>query len=322
MPVSKGMGFETSLKGESIVRFRLTVIVCVPPGAVNANRTVTSLAAVLKELLKILTVLVLDLVIEVEPFSNANFEVPAVTVHANWPEVAPFAVRVALVEPRVNPEGVCIPLPKNHSEMSWLMVVVTLKVVLPTILVVEPSPLEMVAVRVAAPGERPLMTTFVVAVNVPVGLTKAAGPERVSVMGMVFVGGFTVAVMVPVPPAGIPGVEEKVTVGIAGTVVSLLRETDWPKEQAPQVVATMGGLVSRMRWLTASGCIVARSPLLLLVICRWPGSLLVVPSAGSMTSPLCAQEYLAMTGNGLGPAEKSTKENISVKKSPQSFVAG
>jgi len=49
---------------------------------------------------------------------------------------------------------------------------------------VEPSGLETVAVSVAVPTVRPLTTTLVVVVNVPVGLTMEAGLEMESEIGV------------------------------------------------------------------------------------------------------------------------------------------
>ena len=67
----------------------------------------------------------------------------------------------------------------------------TVKDVEPT--VVAPSEFETVAVIVAVPADSPLTITSVLCVNVPVGLSMAAGPEMDSEIGTVFPVGITVA---------------------------------------------------------------------------------------------------------------------------------
>jgi hypothetical protein len=63
-----------------------------------------------------------------------------------------------------------------------------------------PSEFETVAVSVAVPADSPLTITLVLWVNVPVGLTTAAGPEIESEIGTVFPEGATVALIVAVCP--------------------------------------------------------------------------------------------------------------------------
>ena len=63
-----------------------------------------------------------------------------------------------------------------------------------------PSEFKTVAVIVAVPTDNPWTTTFVFWVNVPVGLTMAAGPEIESEIGTVFPEGVTVALIVAVCP--------------------------------------------------------------------------------------------------------------------------
>ena len=65
-----------------------------------------------------LTVFTLVLVIVDDWFSNVALDVPFVIVQVKVPEVAPFAVSVATVDPSVKPLGVYTPVPKNHSATS------------------------------------------------------------------------------------------------------------------------------------------------------------------------------------------------------------
>jgi len=58
-----------------------------------------------------------------------------------------------------------------------------------------PSEFEADAVRVAVPADSPLTITVVLCVNVPKGLTTAAGPEMEREMGVVLLGGVTVALI-------------------------------------------------------------------------------------------------------------------------------
>jgi hypothetical protein len=78
----------------------------------------------------------------------------------------------------------------------------------------EPSEFETVAVSVAVPTDRPWTTTFVLWVNVPVGLTIAAGPLMESEIASVFPEGETVAVVVAVCPTATLGILENETVGV------------------------------------------------------------------------------------------------------------
>jgi hypothetical protein len=75
----------------------------------------------------------------------------------------------------------------------------TLKDVEPTVGFV-PSEFETFAVIVAVPADIPWTITLVLWVNVPVGLTMAAGPVMESEIGTVFDEGVTVAVIVAVCP--------------------------------------------------------------------------------------------------------------------------
>lgn len=83
-----------------------------------------------------------------------------------------------------------------------------------------PSEFETVAVIVAVPTDTPLTTTGVVCVNVPVGLTMAAGLLIESEIGNAFDDGETVAVVVAVCPTATEEMVEKETVGVTtpGTV--------------------------------------------------------------------------------------------------------
>jgi hypothetical protein len=63
-----------------------------------------------------------------------------------------------------------------------------------------PSGFEIVAVRVAVPTVRAFTTTLVLVVNVPAGLTTAAGLVMLREMGVVLFVGLTVAFVVAVCP--------------------------------------------------------------------------------------------------------------------------
>jgi hypothetical protein len=76
-----------------------------------------------------------------------------------------------------------------------------------------PSAFETVAVIVAVPTDTPLTITLVLFVNVPVGLTMAAGLVMEREMGVVFDEGETVAVVVAVCPTETEEMVEKDTVG-------------------------------------------------------------------------------------------------------------
>ncbi|MGB8475633.1 MAG: hypothetical protein WCE61_16240, partial [Candidatus Acidiferrum sp.] len=88
----------------------------------------------------------------------------------------PLAVRVALVAPRLKFGGVGTPVPKNQSDGLSEIEGATRKEVEPTVFLL-PSAFEMVAVRMALPTVRPLTTTGVVLLKVPVGVTMVAALE-------------------------------------------------------------------------------------------------------------------------------------------------
>jgi hypothetical protein len=87
---------------------------------------------------------------------------------------------------------------------------VTGKDVVPAV-AVDPSEFETFALRVAVPTVRPLTTTLVFVVNVPVGLTTAAGLEMDRDIGVELFGGLTVAVVVAVWPMMTYGMSENKT---------------------------------------------------------------------------------------------------------------
>jgi len=109
------------------------------------------------------------------------------------------------VEPERKPEPFIVTLiavPTNPWPGLMLWIVggggTTWKDVEPTGVV--PSEFETVAERVAVPTDSPWTTMLVFWVNVPVGLTIAAGLEIESEIGTVFAEGVTVALIVAVCP--------------------------------------------------------------------------------------------------------------------------
>ncbi len=92
------------------------------------------------------------------------------------------------------------------------MGIITGKEVEPTVVLL-PSAFEIVAVSVAVPAVRPLTTTGVLLVNVPVGVTIAAGLEIESEIGIELPDGLTVAFVVAVWPTKTELIVENETVG-------------------------------------------------------------------------------------------------------------
>lgn len=88
----------------------------------------------------------------------------------------------------------------------------------PTVRGEPPSGFGTVAVSVAVPVERPLTTTPVLEVNVPVGLTIAAELVMVSEIGVELFEGVTVAVVVAVWPTATPEILENETLGVGVTL--------------------------------------------------------------------------------------------------------
>ncbi|HKV82818.1 MAG TPA: hypothetical protein VJP02_32015 [Candidatus Sulfotelmatobacter sp.] len=84
----------------------------------------------------------------------------------------------------------------------------------PIVSVPPPSGFVIVAVSVAVPAVRPFTTTFVLVVNVPVGLTIEAPPEIESEIAVVLFEGLTVAVVVAVCPTATPEIFENETLGV------------------------------------------------------------------------------------------------------------
>lgn len=132
----------------------------------------------------------------------------------------------------VDDAGFC---PLNHHTVGFEPEIdgITGKVVEPTGIGFPPSGFGTVAVMVAMPADIPLTMTPVFCVNVPVGLTMAAGLVMESEMGVVLLEGVTVTFVVVVAPIATLGIPEKETVG------TTVGPGGYPyDEQLPAVIAT------------------------------------------------------------------------------------